>query len=147
MELRAYLDIIWRWAWLILIGCVVAGLTAFTISNEQKPVYRATAKLLFLNSDSSLDAEYDALMVAERLLNYDFLSTAIINLNLNINSAELAKNIHVEPLGRTQLIAFSVDNTDPQVARDLANEIPAVFAKKNEEQQLSRFSGDRKSVV
>lgn len=146
MELRAYLDILWRWAWLILIGCVVAGLAAFTISNEQEPVYRATAKLLFLNSDSSLDAEYDALMVAERLLNYDFLSDAITNLNLNLDPADLAGNIQVQPLGRTQLIAFSVDNTDPHVARDLANEIPAVFAKKNEEQQLSRFSGIKQGL-
>lgn len=146
MELRTYLDILRRWAWLVVVGCFVAGGAAFYISKTQAPIYRATAKLLFLNSDSSLDAEYDSLMIAERLLNYDFLSEAITNLNLNLDPADLAKNIQVQSLGRTQVIDFSVDHTDPQVARDLANEIPLVFAKKNEEQQLSRFSSVKQGL-
>ncbi len=146
MELKTYLDVLRHWIWLVLLGCVVAGLAAFYINNKQEPVYRATAKLLFLNSNSSLDAEYDSLMVAERLLNYDFLSEAISNLNLNLDPGNLAQNIQVQPLGRTQVIDFSVEHTDPQVARDLANEIPVVFAKRNEEQQLSRFSGIKQGL-
>jgi succinoglycan biosynthesis transport protein ExoP len=146
MELRAFLDIFKRWAWLIILWAIIAGLAAFYFSSEQKPVYRATSKLLFLNSDSNLEADYDSLMVAERLLNYDFLSEAIMNLKLDLNPGDLANDIQVESTGRSQLIRFSVDHKDPQVAQDLANEIPTVFAKKNEAQQLSRFSGIKQGL-
>ena len=37
-------------------------------------------------------------------------------------------------------------NTSPQIASDLANEIPAVFAERNLEQQLARFANSKTSL-
>lgn len=148
MELRMYLDVLRRWAWLIIVGCIIAGLSAYYISKNQEPVYRATAQLLVLEGNTNVNTEYNALLMSERLassyverlISYDVLSEAIEKLNLNLDPNQLAENIEVQLVGNTQLISISVAHTNPQVARDLANEIPTVFAKKNEVQQLSRFS-------
>ena len=154
MELRMYLDILRRWAWLIIIGCIVAGLSAFYISNNQEPVYRATAQLLVVEGNSTVDKEYNSLLMSERLassyverlLSHDVLAEAVENLNLNLDPNHLTENIKVQVVGNTQLISISVDHTNPQVAQDLANEIPTVFEKKNEGQQLSRFSSIKLSI-
>ena len=148
MELRNYIEIFWHWAWLIVVGCVVAGLAAFYYSDSQDPVYRATTQLLVLEGGSSTDSEYNSLLMsermassyAERLVSYDVLSETVSNLDLKINPADLEDVIQVQLVNNTQLISLSVDHTNPQVAQSLANEIPNVFAKKNSAQQLNRFS-------
>ena len=44
MEIKRYLALIWRWAWLIILGVVVAGGSAFLVSKNTTPVYRAEAR-------------------------------------------------------------------------------------------------------
>ncbi|MCB0031509.1 MAG: hypothetical protein KDE28_26545, partial [Anaerolineales bacterium] len=39
-----------------------------------------------------------------------------------------------------------VTNTSPEIASNLANEIPAVFAERNLEQQLERFASSKSSL-
>ncbi|MFO7681923.1 MAG: polysaccharide biosynthesis tyrosine autokinase [Chloroflexota bacterium] len=154
MELKSYLEILRRWAWLVIAGCIIAGLSAFYISKTQEPVYRATAQLLVLEGGSSVDAEYNSLLLserlassyAERLMSYDVLSGAIKTLNLETDPADVVEDIQVQLIGNTQLISLSVDHTDPRVARDLANEIPEIFAQKNSAQQLDRFSNIKNSL-
>jgi len=154
MELRTYIDILRRWAWLIIVGCIVAGVSAFYISKSQEPVYRATVQLLVLEGNSTVDTEYTSLLIserlassyAERLISYDVIAKAIESLNLKLDPNDLAKNIQVQLINNTQLISLSVDHKDPQIAQNLANEIPQIFANKNSAQQLDRFSNIKMSL-
>lgn len=150
MELRQYVYLIWRWFWLIILGALVAGGAAYYVSRTQAPVYRASATLLVIEGNDGIDNAYNSLLTseqlaqsyAERLRNYEVLAQAISNLNLNQTLApeDLADFIQVQLVNNTQLIILSVEHTNPQVARDLANEIPTIFAERNSEQQINRYA-------
>ena len=123
MELRMYLVILSRWAWLIIVGCIVAGLSAFYFSKAQDPVYRASAQLLVLEGNANIDNEYSSLLLSERLASsyverlpsYDVLAEALENLQLEMDPNVLVEDIQVQLVGNTQLISLSVDHTNPIV--------------------------------
>lgn len=154
MELRQYLFLVWRWLWLIVLGTAVAGTVAFSVSRSQDPVYRATATLLVIEGSDAIDTAYNSILTSERLAssytqrlkNYEVLSEALNNLQIEMSAVDLAKNVQVQLLGSTQLISLHVEHTDPKIARDLANEIPAVFAKRNMAQQLSQYTDLKASL-
>ncbi len=153
MELREYVSLLWRWLWLIILGAMVAGASAFFISRSQTPIFRSTAVLLV--SEGAADSnEYRSLLVGEqlaqsyvtRLTNYEVLNQAIANLGLDISPEQLKSQVDVNLLNETQLISLSVSNPNPQLASDLANEIPRVFAERNVNQQLERFASSKNNL-
>jgi len=148
MELRQYVYLVWRWLWLIVMGALIAGASAYYISRAQAPVYEASATLLVIEGSDGIDNAYNSLLTSEqlaqsyveRLKNYEVLAQAITNLGLTLTPQDLAKLIQVQLVNNTQLIVLRVEHTSPDVARDLANEIPAIFAERNSEQQLARYA-------
>lgn len=148
MELRQYVYLVWHWAWLIILGALVAGGGAFYFSQAQSPIYRSSATLLVIEGNDGIDTAYNSLLTSEqlaqsyveRLKNYEVLDQAITNLNLSLAPEDLAKMIQVQLVNNTQLIILSVEHTNPRVARDLANEIPTIFAERNSAQQLARYA-------
>ncbi len=46
MELRRYMEILWRWKWLLTICTVLAALAALAASSLTSPVYEASTTLL-----------------------------------------------------------------------------------------------------
>lgn len=50
IDLRIYLDILLKWWWLIALGALVVGASAFVFSLLQSPVYEATAGVVTLKS-------------------------------------------------------------------------------------------------
>ena len=57
------------------------------------------------------------------------LDDVIKNLKLDDKYEDLANNVAVSPVKDTQIISISVQDTNKQKARDIANEIPKVFTK------------------
>lgn len=156
MEVRQYFFVVQRWLWLIILGAVLAGVTTFFVNRAQAPVYRATAKLLINEAQgtSSRD-EYTALLTSERLAlsyverlkNREVLREARENLGLSMSLDDLDESVQVSLIGQTQLVALSVEHTNPETAASIANEIPKVFAERNLEQQSQRFSSSKESLA
>jgi non-specific protein-tyrosine kinase len=155
MDIRDYITLVRRWFWLILIGVIAGGLTAFVASWAQTPYYRATSTLLIseggggitnLDINALRASEVLALSYVERLSNLEVLEEAAHNLGLGINAQELQENVDVRLVGQTQLVNLRVDHSDPEMAAKLANEIPLVFAKRNRDQQLARFADTKDSL-
>ncbi len=154
MELRQYTLLLWRWLWLILIGAVVAGSVAYYVSHNQTPIYEATSTLLVSEGGTNYNNDFTSLLTserlaksfAERLTNHDVLMQAISNLGLDMSPAVLEGSVDVSLVTDTQLIALSVESSDPEVASNLANEIPKVFAERNLAQQLERFTSVKASL-
>ncbi len=155
MDIRDYITLIRRWFWLIIIGAITGGLVAFIVSWAQTPYYRATSTLLIseggggitnLDINALRASEVLALSYVERLGNLEVLEQAANNLGLVIGVEELPENVDVRLVGQTQLVILRVDNPDPEMAAKLANEIPLVFAKRNRDQQLSRFADTKENL-
>ena len=59
----------------------------------------------------------------------NILDDVIKNLKLDDKYGNLVKNVTVSPVKDTQIISISVQDTNKEKARDIANEIPKVFKK------------------
>lgn len=154
MGIREYALLLRRRWWLVAIGLVVGGLAAYAFSALQEPVYQATATLLISEGDIAQSNDFTSLQTSqrlaesyvERLKNREVLAAAITNLGLSMEPSVVENNMQVNLVGQTQLIELSVEHTSPRVAQALANEIPAVFAERNSEQQLQRYVESKASL-
>jgi non-specific protein-tyrosine kinase len=151
MKLRQYASIIWKWLWLIILGTLVAGVTAFVVSRRMTPVYEASATLLIQQADNPsltysdiLGSERLARTYAELLTKQAILDTAAERLGLEEVDEDA---VSVQSVRDTQLIELKAEHINPQLAAEIANTIPAVFIERNEAMQLNRFSESKESLA
>jgi len=57
IELRAYLAVIRRWLWLIVLGTVLAGGTALIVSARTPPFYQAEAAVALMRYKAEITFE------------------------------------------------------------------------------------------
>lgn len=154
MELREYIAILWRWAWLILLGVVLAGGTAYLVSINQVAIYQASVTVLVSEARDPTITDYTSILTSERLAKtYGELLTSrpvleevIDNLNLELSLGGLAGKVDVELVRDTQLIVVAVEDPSPYWAARIANEIPRVFIQQNESLQSGRYATSLESL-
>ena len=140
IDLREYFAIIKKRFWIIallaIISALISGVISFFMLN---PVYEAKSTLI-VNADKQAETQIvtgDQITVTQKLaVTYGeiiksriVLDDVIKNLKLETTYESLSGQITVSPVNDTQIISISVQDTNPQKARDIANEIPKVFAK------------------
>lgn len=153
MELRQYAQVLWRWLWLIILGAVLAGGTAYMTSRNAQPVYRATTTLYVSGTTSSTLSDYNALYVSQQmaktytelLMKRSVYQETLIRLGLP-PTATLDAVIKVQTVRDTQLMELRVDSTDPVLAYRLANELPQVFIKQYNALQSGRYAESRAAL-
>lgn len=140
IDLREYFAIIKKRFWIIallaIISALISGVISFFMLN---PVYEAKSTLI-VNADKQAETQIvtgDQITVTQKLaVTYGeiiksriVLDDVIKNLKLETTYESLSGQITVSPVNDTQIISISVQDTNPQKARDIANEIPKVFKK------------------
>lgn len=157
MELRQYFAVIWRWMWLIVLGTLLAGGTAYLVSLNTTPIYRASTTLLINQARNPAVTDYTSLLTSERLAKTyaelltkrPVLEEVASKLGVETRETEeeiLPASIDVRPVRDTQLIELSVESSDPRLAMEIANTLPEVFIKRNAEMQLSRFASSKENL-
>lgn len=108
----------------------------------QKPMYNSYTTIVLTRTDNdSTTTDGTGITQSDILLNQNLVSTyreiikskrilnqVINNLDLNISTDELEKNISVTSEKDTEVIKISVNNSNPTDAKDIANEIERVFS-------------------
>ncbi len=107
----------------------------------QKPMYNAYTTIVLTRTDSNTGNNDSSITQSDVLLNQNLVSTyrAIItskrilnqvinNLDLNITTEELEKNVSVTSEKDTEVIKISVNSENATDAKDIANEIERVFS-------------------
>jgi capsular exopolysaccharide synthesis family protein len=134
MELLRYVAIIWRWSWLLILGTVLAGGTAFFVSRSQTRIYQATATVLVNQAQAATGPTYQDVLANQQL------SKTYANLvpsrpvvgevakNLGLPPAEVSGHINASVVRDTQLIKINVQHPNPQTAATIANETAKVFS-------------------
>jgi capsular exopolysaccharide synthesis family protein len=148
LELRQYLALIRQWAWLILLGILLAGATAYIAGRRTTPVYRASIRLLIDQAPGGSMNEYAQVLLSERLARtYSQLIKArpvlrqtIEELDLPLSVAALNGMVTVSQAPDTQIITVSVEDTDPERAALIANTVAAVFMQQNQDFQSGRYA-------
>jgi capsular exopolysaccharide synthesis family protein len=130
--LRYYTLLLKRWAWLILLGVVLCSGAGFIISKLTTPVYQASATLVvnmksatsaFDNVSTSIQAvpTYASLITDPSVLN------PVVAQHPGLTLQALNQMLQVNPQSNSQLIEVDVQNTNPVLATQLANEISRSF--------------------
>jgi capsular exopolysaccharide synthesis family protein len=149
MELKQYLRIVQRWAWLLVLGLVLAGLAGFQISRLQQPVYQASTRALVMRApqEKSSDLSY--------LSDQQLVQTYIQLLNtqpVRDGAAErlgykISKNqIKVQQARDTQIIEVIIEDQDPRRAAAIANVLLEVLIEQNESLQAGRYASTEESI-
>lgn len=154
MELKQYIYLMRKWVWLIALGAMAAGGTAFVGTFNMKPIYEASSTLRISSPSLKGITDPSVLQSGERLaqtyaqlLREDpVLDAVIANLALEVDTQELRRNVTIQSVLDTELIRIRVQNTDPSVAQAIANEIPVVFAEQEQTTQASRFASLKTSL-
>jgi len=134
VELTRYIRIVRQRLWMIIACPIVAALAAGVVSYLLPPVYEAHVTLLVrpaqplaatdagaapLNADQ-ISRTYASLMTQRPLLEQVSSEVGVV-----IRPEDLKKKISVTPEPNTTILDVSVKDTNPKVARDLANYLTA----------------------
>jgi capsular polysaccharide biosynthesis protein len=141
MELKEYLSIIMKRIWLIIfLPVIVAAISAYVSFYVMDPIYEANTTLYIINKSSSpgLTIAYNDLLVGQQLVNdykeivksRKITSKVIEELNLTgWSPSRLARKINVSAKNNTRVIEIVVSDSNPQLAKDIADKVAEVFKR------------------
>ena len=124
MELSDYFRIIRQRGWVVLVLMALTAAAAFGFSKMQTPVYESTLRMLVQPSRTDFgqaQAAKTLLSSYEQWLYSSYRAQSVINnLQLDMTPGELMGDVHVSSDGNSFIIQLSVENTDPDLANDIA---------------------------
>jgi capsular polysaccharide biosynthesis protein len=143
VNLTEYVRILARRGWIMLLLAVIAGGSAYFLSREQEPVYRASQVVLIQPSRFDLGITEASVRLLNSLAVYidteTIAQSVIEDLKLDMTPGELKSNVTIAPDQLRLTIQIDVDNKDPKVASDVALAWGRKLeAYRNEQNQLAR---------
>ena len=120
----------------IALGCIYSyyykvpeyksSVTILLVADETKNEKQVTQTDVTLNSE--LITTYSSIIKSSNILN-----KTIENLGLDISAKKLNKNVEAVQVDKTQFLKVSVKNENPEIAKNIANEIAKVFTQEIKE--------------
>lgn len=148
MDLRAYLAVLWRWKWVIVICVVLASVVAAVITGVASPVYEASAlvvttkSLYQLQFDPRIISQDNPLPLRTAKSTHDLLARdpaleqlIIDTLGDALPSAErtpagLDKRLNVREVSNEGVVRLVVSHTDPETAQRIADAWARLYAER-----------------
>lgn len=136
MDLRRYGRIVRHRWWLIAICPIAAALVAGVVSLLLPPVYEAHVALLVRPAQplattdpnvANLTTDQISRTYATLMTERPLLVQVSNQLGITVRPEDLAKEITVTPQPNTQILDVAVRDTNPALARDLANQLVAAL--------------------
>jgi succinoglycan biosynthesis transport protein ExoP len=143
MELKQYLSIARRWAWLLILGLVLGAAGGFYGSNYQTPVYQASTRLLVMRAPQEKNSDYTYL--SDQQLAQTYIQLVTTQPVLEAVEEELGypldrDQIAVQQIRDTQVIQLTIEDESAERAAAIANTLLAKLISQNEALQSSRFT-------
>jgi len=143
VELKYYLSILKRWAWLLILGLVLGVGGGYGLSLYQEPVYQTSTRILVMSAprQSSTDTTYlYEYQLAQTYM--QLLTTAPIleKASEYLGHEVRANQISVKQSQNTQIIKLTIEDSDPQQAMEIANILVIVLLEESEELQVGRYT-------
>jgi len=136
MELIGYLRVLQGKLAMIAASAIIAAIAAGIVSLLLPPVYEARVALLVRPSQplastdptvAALTSDQVSRTYATLMTERPLLETVISDLGLKAKASDVLKEIKVTPEPNTTIIDVAVQDTNPTLARDLANRLVADF--------------------
>lgn len=151
IDLLEIFHALWRKAWLIILcligGAVIAGAaTKFLMV----PQYTSSSMIYILTKTTSVTSLADIQMGTQLTVDFETLATSrpvvtavIDELNLDATYEELVGTITINNPADTRILKISVENPDPELAKDIAN----AMADATADRVAEVMSTDKPSIV
>lgn len=136
LDLKGYFNIFKKRSWIVasltLIAILISGIYSFFIAT---PIYQAELTFMVnfsLNENSQIttnDMEYGATLVNTYkpiISSSKVTKTIKDNLDLKISQETIGKSIKINSISGP-VMKVTVQNSNPSIAKDIANEVPEVF--------------------
>jgi capsular polysaccharide biosynthesis protein len=143
MELRQYLQIAKRWAWLLVVGVILGAAGGYFVTRYQTPIYRSSTKILVTRSPEKTTGDYAyyadqqlAQTYIQLLSTQPVLAAVSEKLGYGVNASQISTQL----ISNTSLIRLSVEDTDPQRAAEICNLLVEELISQNEILQNARFT-------
>ena len=151
MELSAYLRILGKRGWIIVLSVVVVAASAFVFSRIQTPEYRSTVYLNVMPArmDWGLQQVVRGVMrnYAGTIASRPNAQEVIDRLQLDITPEQLLAKITVSPNEADLVLQINADDYDPLIARDIAQTSAEVFVEQINAYMLDQDKRDRVAVT
>lgn len=150
MELKQYLAIVRRWAWLLLLGLVLGAAAGYAFSQYQTPVYQASTRLLIMRAASQstttdlayLNDQQLAQTYIQLLTTQPVLEEASTALGFSIRKNQL----RIQQIGSTQVVQLTVEDPDPARTTNIANALIQALIDRNDTLQSGRYAATEESL-
>lgn len=149
MELKQYLRIIQRWAWLMILGLLLGGGAGYQASRMQQPVYEAATRALVMRAPQERSSDLTYLSDQQLVQTYiQLLNTqpvrdgAAERLGYQVEKEQ----IKVQQTRDTQIIEVIIEDHDPQRAAEIANVLLEVLIEQNVTLQAGRYASTEESI-
>ena len=142
MELRQYLLLTRRWAWLLILGALLGGIGAYVGSQSQTPIYQASSKVLVSPPTREQFSEFGSLSGYQLIQTYAQLivtDPVLEDVSERINSPISANMISVQQIRDTQILEVTVEDSDPIRAAAIATLLIDALVANNEVFQSNRY--------
>ncbi len=131
MELRQYLNVVWKWLWLIVLSVLIAASGSYLASRAATPLYQTKTTLLVGQNTQNLDLNtYDlyigqmlAQTYAELVHREPVLKGVVETLGLDRDWTSLVGQVTARAVANTQLIEVFLVDSDPYRAKVLADAV------------------------
>ena len=143
MELRTYIEILWRRKWIIIITILLTEIIVIIGTLITKPVYSTSTKIRIAAASTGA-ISYSDYMYADRLMNtYVELATTTpvfddLKQQLGLN---ILPPIKVVSIPNTELLQITVEDQNPVLASSVANTLSSILIN----QSLQLYSGTGRS--
>jgi polysaccharide biosynthesis transport protein len=149
MELRQIYALLRRWAWLLILGLILGAAAGYFFSNRQKPIYRASTKILVIYASQKTTNNYAAQNVQDLASTYVQLLTTrpiLDTISQRVGHPVEAINLQAQIISSSNIVQIYVKDSDPQRAALIANTSVDVLVKQNEAFQSSRYTQLEESI-
>jgi capsular polysaccharide biosynthesis protein len=131
MDLRAYLDILRRRGWIILVTAVLAAALAFGASKVQTKIYRATARISAVPARPDWGLGQQAKDLLRNFVNnintHDMANRVIARAKLDMSSYDLLAKVTVSAEPENFIIRVDAKDQDPEIAKKIVTTMANEF--------------------
>ena len=124
MDLRAYLEILRRRGWIIILTALVAALMAFGLSKVQTKIYRATVRISAVPARPDWGLGNSAKDLLRNFVNnlntHDMANRVISVAQLDMNSYDLLSKLTISAEPDNFMIRIDAKDQDPEIAKRIA---------------------------
>jgi capsular polysaccharide biosynthesis protein len=131
MDLRAYLDILRRRGWIIIVVAVIGAVAALGLSLVQTKTYRATARISAVPARPDWGLGNSAKDLLRNFVNnistHDMANRVIAQAQLDMNSYDLLAKTTVSAEPENFIIRIDAKDRDPEIAKRIVKKMADLF--------------------